>query len=575
MHVVVVSHPPDLSAYVVEMLKTWGLAVGEFVTPEAVSGLDPSEAPVVICPVSEGVRGCEEALLAYARRGGTVISFLPDPTLAAAAGLERTGRKEGPLRLRMASAPASGLAGESLPVVGQAETYRTAPGVRGLAYLFHPGRYAGESAGVTETEVGRGRVVAFAFDLALCVLMLRQGDPARTEFVPAGDGCARPSHMASEIGPADAGWVPFADLLSRLLVDLARRRMGAPVPLLSHLPGEAPGVLLYSGDEDFAEVAWNDDELDFVAKAGGRMSLYLIPIRTKSTPEDVRRYASRHDVGPHPDLRALDGRPVAERIAEFERQIRMFEEMFGVRTRTLRNHCTAWAGYLEPVEVMERLGVRMDANYICGTYMRDRDSSPYAAFGAAMPMRFFRPDGRPFQVFQQHTHLSDDGIFSPAAEYSFRVSPQQFEVILDRIFGDMVTRFHTPYGVIIHPSNWAKFSRQQGETLLRQAAERAIPIWSYDQWCAFWEARDTWRFSEVAWDGSELRFGAEGESPHEGLRLMVPAKYAGASLLEVRFNGEKGGWQAATRYGEAVALIPLPAGKTDVSVSLRYERGRR
>jgi len=570
MYIAVVSSPPDLSAYVLEMLKTWGLAMGRAVAPEAVSGLDPADAPVVICPVSEEVRVCEEALVAYARRGGTVVSFLPDGALAEAAGLGREGPKETPLRLRVAAGPVAGLAGESLPVVGRAEAFRTSPGVRGLAYLYHPGRYAGEGVGVTETEVGQGRVVAFAFDLALCVLMLRQGDPGRREFVPAGDGCARPSHMAAEIGPADAGWVPFADLLSRMLVDLVRRRVGAPTPLLSHLPGAAPGVLLYSGDEDFAEVAWNDDELDCVARAGGRMSLYLIPTRTKSTPEDVRRYASRHDVGPHPDLRPLDGRPVTERIAEFERQIGMFQEMFGVRARTLRNHCTAWAGYLEPVEAMERLGVRMDANYICGTYMRDRDSAPYAAFGAAMPMRFFHPDGRPLDVFQQHTHLSDDGAFSPTAEYSFRISAPQFEVILGRIFSDMTTRFHTPCGVIIHPSNWAKFSRLQGEALLRQATERGIPIWSYDQWCAFWEARDTWRLNDVAWDEAELRFIAEGGAPHEGLRLMAPASYAGARLAGVRLDGEEVAWQGAIRSGEEVALISLPAGKMTASVSVRY-----
>ncbi len=64
--------------------------------------------------------------------------------------------------------------------------------------------------------------------------------------------------------------------------------------------------------------------------AGGRMNLYIIPIRTNSTVADVDRYRRHHDVGPHPDIRPLDGRTVAERIAEFERQIRLFEEMFGL-----------------------------------------------------------------------------------------------------------------------------------------------------------------------------------------------------------------------------------------------------
>ncbi len=575
MQIAVVSSPPDLSAYVVEMLKTWGLAMTRTVALEEISGLAPSDAPVVICPAPEDVRGCEEALVAYAGRGGTVVSFLPDGALAAAAGLERRGGKEVPLRLRMAAEPAAGLAGESLPVVGRAETYGTSPGVRGLAYLYHPGRYEGESVGVTETEVGQGRVVAFAFDLALCVLMLQQGDPALTEFVPAGDGCARPSHMAAEIGPSDSGWFPFADLMSRFLVDLVRRRAGVPLPLMSHLPGSSRGILLYSGDEDYAEVSWNDDELDYVAGVGGRMNLYLIPTHTQSTREDVRRYASRHDVGPHPDLRSLDGRPVAERIAEFERQIRMFQEMFGVKARTLRNHCHAWAGYMEPVEAEEKLGVRMDANFYCSSYLRDRVCSPYTSFGAAMPMRFCRPDGRLFEVFQQHTNIGDNQLFSPDAPYSFHISPAQFEVMVDRVFTEATTRFHTPCGVNVHPSNWAKYSRPQGQTLLRQAGERDMPVWSYDQWCIFWEARDTWRFREVSWDGSEMRFVAEGETAHEGLCLLLPAHHAGASLAGVRLDRKDTDWQQAVRYGEGVALLSLSSGKTHVTVSARYEKAQR
>ena len=34
------------------------------------------------------------------------------------------------------------------------------------------------------------------------------------------------------------------------------------MPILSHLPGDAPTIVLYSGDEDNADVAWNDEEFD-------------------------------------------------------------------------------------------------------------------------------------------------------------------------------------------------------------------------------------------------------------------------------------------------------------------------
>ena len=262
---------------------------------------------------------------------------------------------------------------------------------------------------------------------------------------------------------------------------------------------------------------------------------------------------------------------MAERLTEFERQIRLFQDMFGVRARSLRNHCTAWAGYMEPVEIMEKLGVRMDANYFSGTYKRDRESAPYAAFGAAMPMRFCRPDGRTIDVFQQHTHLSDDVLFGQA-DYSYRLSPDVFAGVLRRIFTDITTRFHTPYGVCIHPSNWVKFSRLQGQELLRQGDAYGLPIWSFDQWSAFWDARDTWRFIGLTWDGARLQFLLEGSAAHDALRFAVPARSGEMPLAQVRLDGETAGWQQVVRYGEEVALVALPPGETAVSVCAIYGR---
>jgi hypothetical protein len=582
MNVGILRNPSDLSAYLCEILKTWGLALSQFVQPDSLSALDPATMPVLVCPTADQgetippsgqTRPLSASIIDYARRGGTVVCFVPRGELARAAGLENQGAKDGPLCLRITTHPAAGLAGESLPVVGNAETYSCTPQARVLAYLSHPGRFEGESLGIVETRAGRGRIVAFAFDLPLCVLLLRQGDPQRTERIPRGDSCARPSHMAVELGSHDAAWTPFADLLARLLVDVVRERMPVPVPLLSHLPGTAPGVLLYSGDEDGAEIAWNDEELDYVAKAGGRMNLYLIPIRTESTDADVQRYLAHHDVGPHPDLRPWDGRPVDERLAEFERQILLFEDMFRVKARTLRNHSTAWAGYLEPIEIMEKLGVSMDANYFSGGYKRNRQSAPYAAFGAAMPMHFCRPDGHLLNVYQQHTHLSDDVVFG-SADYSYKYAAAQYSVILDRILTDILTRFHTPYAVCIHPSNWVRFSRPHGQELLRQAAARGLPIWSFDQWSAFWRARDTWEFSQLDWDGASLQFTLAGSDDHDALCFTLPVKYAGASLGQVQVDQDITEWQRQTRYGKDLALVPVPAGRRTVCVSTTYGKNQ-
>lgn len=570
MHVAILSNSPDLSAYLGEMFKTWGLPLYTFVEPHLLPTLSPTTAPVLVCPASENVSHHVESLIAYARRGGRVICFNPKDTLASVAGLESEGEKEVPLRLRMTAYPAAGLAGELLPIVGCAEIYQHTATTRVLAYLSHPGRYHGESVGITETPIDHGAIVVFAFDLARCVMLLRQGDPDRAEFIPPGDDCVRPSHLAANIGPNDSGWIPYADLLSRLFVDLVRRYLRAPIPLLSHLPDEVPGILLYSGDEDNADVAANDDEFDAVTAAGGRMNLYIIPTQTQSTTVDVQRYAARHDVGPHPNLRPVDGQPVAVRVAEFERQVRMFGNMFHIPARSVRNHCTAWAGYLELVTVMEKLDIRMDANYLSGTYMRDRLNAPYAGFGSAMPMRFCQPDGHLLNVFQQHTHISDDVLFGPEIDYSYKLSPETFAIELDRTFTDIATRFHTPYGVCIHPGNWVRFSSPQGRALLQQATEQGIPIWSFDQWSEFWEARDTWRFNDLKWDGTELQFTAVGEQPTNGLSWMMPMKFAAMTLAQVQVDGQPSDGYETIRYREPVTLIEIPDGATSVSIVAKY-----
>lgn len=568
MRVAIITNGGDLSAYVLEILKTWGLTIAEPVSPADAAALDSARTPVAVYPAGPEDSEGGESLVDYARRGGTVICCLPRGTLAAAGGLECEGDKEPPLRLRLTGFTAAGVDGELLPVVGSALTYQHSPDVQPLAYLSHPGRYEGESIGIAANNVGTGRIITFAFDLPLCVLMLRQGDPARAETIPAGDTCARPSHMAAALGPNDSAWMPFADLLGRLLVDLIIAHVPAPMPLIAHLPGRAAGIMLYSGDEDGAQVAWNDEELDYVAAAGARMSLYLIPIGTKSTKADVERYLEHNDVGPHPNLRRLDGQPVSARLEELDRQIRMFNEMFDVRARTVRNHSTNWAGYLEPIEVMARHGIRMDGSFFSGTYLRDREPGPYASFGGAMPMRFCQPDGALLDVFQQHTHLSDDAMFSQDAEYSHKILPAQFEVMLRRILTDVVTRFHSPYAVCIHPSNWVRFSRPQGQALLRQAEELSLPVWSFDQWLGFWEARDSWAVRNLEWDGSTLEARLEGDERHAGLGVYLPIQHGSQRLTALWVDGEPTPWEAATRWRSPVAIIPLAG--TAASIKAEY-----
>ena len=555
MHIALLNN----QAYLAELLRAWGLR--SFRQYE-LSALDPVEMPALVLPAGAAA----EPVLDYARAGGTVICFMPDGALAEAAGLQPRGEKPLPAFLRMTAYMPAGLAGELLPIVGHAIDYERSNEADVLGYLSYLDNPDGDSAGITSTPVGAGWIIAFAFDLPRCVMLLRQGDPVYAEHILPGDTAVRQSHMACPLPAHDAGWVPFADLLALLLVDLLRKALPAPAPMLSHLPGGAPAVLLYSGDEDTATPEETLEQMDWLAAHGARMDLNMIPDTSETPPELLPRYLEHHDVGPHPNLRPLDGQPLAERLADFDRQLTLFTEKYGVRATCLRNHGVAWIGYTEIVEVMERHGIRMDTNYTSGQFRRGRQFAPYAGFGAAMPVRFCRADGRLHQVFQLHTQIMDDVWFAPDAgvyknsTYSYRFGPEAFDAIAARVFDDLVARLHTPLTVCIHPSNWVRFSREQGQALVRHAQARNMPVWSVTQWCSFWDARDGWVIDDLRWSDGTLTFIMAGGTPHEALRLAIPVEYAGCRLTDITVDGEPVEYATVRRYRETVVLTPVQSG---------------
>jgi hypothetical protein len=298
--------------YLEEILETWGVLFKERVRVSDLKADHLDAASVWLVPAGNVPVEATALLQAYVKRGGVVITLLPQGELARLAGLEFQGARETHLRLRVTGLRAGGLAGESLPIVGKCYRYQPEPDVSALAYIFDPERMdgvAGEHEGITLRHCGEGKVLALAFDLPRAVWMLRQGDPARTGYIPPRDEFRfrheKPSDMACDIGPRDSGWLPFADLLARLLVDLLQWISPAPLPLLWHLPDKAKAIMLYSGDEDAAALSAVDEELKRVSEGQGRMNLYIIPTNTHSTLEEVRRYREHHDVGPHPDLTAV------------------------------------------------------------------------------------------------------------------------------------------------------------------------------------------------------------------------------------------------------------------------------
>jgi hypothetical protein len=566
-----------MGPYIREITQLWGLRGQRMIRADDIATLDPHDMPVLVCGAGDTANRAATAIHAYAQRGGAVIACLPSNELLEGTGLAQIGSLDTPLRLRLSGLPVAGVAGDLLPIVGTAGAYEAANLEHVLAHLSLPSADLRDWPGVMDVKVGNGRLIALAFDLPRSVQLCRQGDPTKAEVLPAtrgkGDNGFRAVHMVSDIGGANASWLPYADLLARVLVELIRMAMPAPTPMLWHLPAGAPGVVLYSGDEDNAPLDNNHGQMRSVQRAGARMNLYIIPESTQSTLAHAQGYQKYHHLGPHPNLRSKDGTPIRERLDEFTRQVKLFEQMFKVKTRSVRNHCVVWVGYTDLPEEMQRLGIRMEGNYNYGSYCRTRDPGPYTGWGAAMPMRFCRTDGTLIDVRQQHTHIGDDETFCdiPSVTYSYRLTGDVYAAMARRILSDCVDRFHTPYAVNIHPSNWAKFSEPHSDALLAEATRVGAPVLSFDLWSIFCDQRDAWTISNLQWQDSTLRFTWTGQPTDLGMHGLLPLTWNGRRLETLTFNGAPARINAMRRHGQPCAMFELPAATDTIHCQAVYQ----
>ncbi len=575
MSIAIVDHRAGLSDYLQEICHTWGLIWTETIKPGAIGLLDPTITPTIICPATSDLPTND--IERYVAAGGTAICLCPRGELAGLAGVDILGKRHGPLRLRVHGCVVRGLLGEALPIAGPVMSCQNDDETRVIASLYVPNEFEGESSetpGITIKSHGQGRVIAMMFDLPRCIMMLRQGDPALADQkfpseLQTHRSC-KPTNLATDIGPFDSGTIPYADLLGRLLVDLTTNHLPMPIPMLSTLPANTTGMVLLSGDEDNASIEANNLEMQRITEGGGRMNLYMIPNLTQSTRDDTDRYQKAHNLGPHPNLVPLCDESVETRVAEYERQIKQFQNMFNVTPRSVRNHAAGWVGYLDLVDVQERCGIRMDANYFSCNIFRERVHQAFSPFGGALPMRFVHPDGRMTQVFQQHTQVNDDVWFAPDRAYSYKFSPAVAETILNRLLDETSQRFEVPITTNFHPGNW-DFAGDIAINLMRMAREKGIALWSLDQWLDFWEARDTWKIHDMSWHDSQLDVVLDGHATRDDLCVLLPQRWHDVKLVSVTGNGDSIQYALQKRDEGTFARIPLPACCASVNLVAHYQ----
>lgn len=586
---------PDFGPYLAEILRAEGLvgwrnASLARLTPDALAGF----ATAILAPAP--LNDEQAALLrSYVAGGGALVALRPDPRLADVFGVRHLGATApgGYLR-RTAAAP--GRDPGPLQVHGPYDRLEPA-GATVLATS------AGGDPLVTSHRFGRGAAALWAFDLARCIALLRQGNPAWAGQERDGMEGLRASDLF-------AGWVdleriavPQADEHQRLLVAVLEELApaGPPLPRLWYFPDAAPALVVATGDAHGSTVSYIERVLGAVEAVGGAMSIYYTPPAAGTAGRLARkaRWAAAELPVVGGLLRRDDPLPAPSHVAAWRARghefgMHPYVEMgleagysaywnefikygYGPLPPTVRTHRILWHGWVDNARVQARYGLRMNLDhYHSSEAVRRSDGTWVMGYlaGTGLPMRFVAEDGALLSVYQQPTQLVDEHMMNVFdTGHDMGLSGDEAAALTMAQIAASVSHYPAALGLQCHVDPFllgGDKAAQVGRWLeqsLAYAAAHGVPILSAERWLAFTEARAATRATQLSWDPSRRTLTCELEAPSGApgaVTLLLPDGHSGARLREVRIGGVAQPVRAQTLAGRDYTALSLPDGRQTI-----------
>lgn len=603
------AHP--FAGYLTEILRAEGLVAFESIElAELMAAADPLQrlrtAAVVLLAHTPLLPDQRDMFAEFVVDGGRFVAMRPDPALAPVLGLAHRGLRvqDGPdprrfLSLDTTAGPGVGVTAGPLQYHGDADDYLL-DGATALAH-FRDGLGTPSSApAVTVARHGAGHAVAFAFDLAATVVLMRQGNPAwaNTEG-DAAAGVVRPlpseSGAGGEYRPMDmfcrldgALWfepsllgVPQADELQRFFANVVLDAADRRLPRLWYLPGTHRTVIVNTGDGEHYTPAIMQAVLDDATAHGARFTTYLrreqisgtFPAIVLDPATEAAWRAAGHGVGVHvfstdasgANVQTFD--TVRDAYADITEALRT---MYGHGARTARSHTIDWTGWVDSAAIEAEFGTALDLNYY--HYFQfgaaahfpdlalpfDHDAAHGWFTGSGLAQRFCDANGAVLPIHQLLTEWPDE--FFADNGYS----AAEVVALIDEMVDASEGGYHSAFVANLHhgrhlgddaiTGTWAR------EMWLRAAA-RGIPLVSAEDHLDFLEARAATRLSGIVAGATTLVMDVLGG---RDVTVMVPAE----DLVAVTVDGSPVSPTIAVLAGRSWAMIP--AGAPQATVRATY-----
>ncbi|HSQ40112.1 MAG TPA: hypothetical protein VLM78_08110, partial [Anaerolineales bacterium] len=465
----------------------------------------------------------------------------------------------------------------SMQIHGESHLYALA-GAQAIAWLYADRETATEDPAITVNVFGEGLAVAFAFDLAKSIALMRQGNPKLIDQDNDGLPGVRTVDKFAGWIDLDRIHIPQADEQQRLFVNILAQLNNGPLPRRWYFPGEEKSVLIATGDSHMNPANFIEDVLTRVEARGGHFSVYYSPqiVSDIGRAERLARFWLTDNVqliseilgdefGSPTPLMVESWRARGHEIAlhpyvdtELEGGWLEYWKEFTGRgyapvPHTVRTHRVLWSGWTESARWQASLGIHMNFDYYhVGPSMQKKNGEwPNGHLtGSGRPMKFIDEQGRILDIYQQLTQIADEHLIPMDVPgwggWPGLTSQQAVEVskyILDRSVKDgdycaICGQFHVdPFQVGGEPAEKGGIFL---EGTLDYAKELGVPIISGEEWLAFTDLRHDANFADVTWDANASTLTFRLLPPNQTdstLTVLLPVFHAGKTLTSVSMDG--------------------------------------
>ncbi|MGD0005974.1 MAG: hypothetical protein ABSE06_17305 [Anaerolineaceae bacterium] len=550
--------PDRFGSYTGEILKAEGFNSFQVRHPHEITLELLNQHDIVVLTECELTTSQAAILRAYINEGGRLIAFRPEKKIKDIFGISDSGCvvEDGYLRLEPGTPVQEGLTLETMQIHGVADGCTlTATGASSLATLFSDSATPTLYPAVVSHTYGKGKTVAFAYNLPRNIVFTRQGNPAWA--CQERDGILGIRAAEMYLGWVDTSKNHFnqADmqmqLLSHLIEELTQDRK--PLARLWYFPSYNKCLVTLTDDGEDSVLEDFQVHLADIESKGARITVYLknpcLPVSSVAN-----WVANGHEIACHFDDTAEATQPTYEGMNSVASEtVKAHLQAYGYPPRTVRNHWIVWVGWTEQAAIEAGVGIGMD----CNLYHYDQGSTHGHYLGgvgnftgSGLPMKFVSKDGRVIDIYQSLTQLPDEQWL----EENFYGC---FKTLLDRSL-DFET--YTFVNVNFHTDRWQVWSRKPGLDMLDYANRRGVPMWTAEHTLNFLKARDSASFHDIYWSDQILSFTFEAPFADQGLTFMLPLDYNFLNLWKVEMDGVRQTFRRMIIKGRAYALAETGSG---------------